>query len=148
MTEEKKIKGRKRHLLVDHLGFPLALELTAANVGDREGFKLLLDKYKEHTPNIVFADSGYKGKDFEQECMNQGVKVQPVPRNEGWCLKTNSLKVIQGFQVVAKRWIVERSFAWLGKYRRMVKDYELILTVSKAMIWMVFIRLLLSRLGN
>jgi putative transposase len=57
------------------------------------------------------------------------------------------MRTVKGFGLVAKRWIVERSFAWVGKYRRMAKDYEFLLTVSKSMLLLVFVRLLLARLG-
>lgn len=123
------------------------MEITAANMGDCDGFRLILKQSKEKIPPVVFTDTGYRGEEFEAECKMYGVTLQPVPRNEGWCLKTNSLRTIKGFTVVAKRWIVERSFAWLIKFRRLAKDYELLITVSKSMMLVVFIRLLLARLG-
>lgn len=129
------------------MGFPIAIELTAANVGDRDGFRLMIEQSKGKIPPIVFADTGYRGEEFEAECKNFGITLKPVPRNEGWCLKTSSIQTIKSFTLVAKRWIVERSFAWLNKYRRMSKDYEFLLIVSKSMMFVVFIRLLLARLG-
>ena len=133
--------------MVDHLGFPIAMELTAANVGDREGLRLIIERPDSPIPPVLFVDTGYRGKDFERECQRYGIELKPVPRNQGWSLDKQTMETIKGFNLVAKRWIVERSFAWVGKCRRMAKDYELLLTVSKSMLMLVFVRLLLERLG-
>ena len=83
----------------------------------------------------------------QYKCQRYGIELKPVPRNQGWSLDKQTMETIKGFTLVAKRWIVERSFAWVGKCRRMAKDYELLLTVSKSMLLLVFVKLLLERLG-
>lgn len=133
-------------MIVDHLGLPIAVEITAANLGDRDGLRLLIDDHS--LPSVVFADSGYRGQDFEKECLRKGINLKPVPRKQGWCTEKKRLEAVREFVVVAKRWIVERSFAWINKFRRLSKDYEQLLTVSSSMIHLAFIRLLLRRQVN
>jgi putative transposase len=129
----KKIKGRKRHLLTDTLGWLLGVEITAADVQDREGAKPLLRRAKSSFGRLakIWADSGYAGKFVAWvKCLRPCGRLHlEVVRNR---------KPTTGFAVQPRRWVVERSFAWLTKCRRLVKDYERLLTHSAAFIHLAF----------
>jgi transposase len=137
----KKIKGRKRHLLVDTLGNLLEVVVTAANFNDREGAKLLLTKVERQMAVRllkIWADKGYQG-DLELWFAEQWqIQLEIVAAQAGQT----------GFAVQARRWVVERSFAWLGKYRRLSKDYERDTFSSEAFIYLASISTLLKRLPN
>lgn len=137
----KKVKGRKRHVLVDTLGLVLAVLVTAASVEDRAGAKQLFMCIKPLSwkrLKLVWADGNYTGtfKDW-------------VKATLGWLLET-VLKPSdqQGFAVLPKRWIVERTFAWLNRQRRLSKDYERLPETSEAFIYVAMIRLMLKRLAS
>jgi putative transposase len=133
----KKVKGRKRHLLVDTLGLILAVVVTEANFPERLGGTVAVMEVEELAQglNIIWVDAGYQGENFarviEQLC---GAKVEVLKRSE------------TAFQVLPKRWIVERTFGWLNHYRRLSKDYELLPEVSETMIYAAMTRLMLKRL--
>ena len=137
----KKIKGRKRHLLVDTLGNLLEVVVTAANLNDRAGAQLLLTKVERQIALRllkIWVDKGYQG-DLELWFMQE------------WqiALEIVSAQADQkGFAVQPRRWVVERTFAWLGKYRRLSKDYERITLCSEAFIYLASIRTLLKRLPD
>lgn len=136
---EKK-SGIKLHIGVDILGLPHALHVTTANVGDREGAIGMIDFYCNRSNDFcmlkkVLADGGYTGETFANKIVSLcGAEVEIVKRNE-----------ISSFVVLPKRWIVERSFGWLDKYRRLWKNCERKLQNSFHMITLAFIRLLLRR---
>ena len=134
----KKIKGRKRHFLVDTLGLLLAVVVHSAKLQDRDGVKLLLFKIRHTFPKlkIVWADGGYAGKleDWVKRFFNWTLDI--VRKRED----------AKGFELLPKRWIVERTFAWIGRYRRLSKDYECSVKTSEAMIYLAMIRLMLKRL--
>src|SRR5436305_109028 len=123
----KKVKGRKRHLVVDTLGLLIAVVVTGANVPDYHGAKPALRTARDRAPGlkIVWADGIY-----EKQWLIDWVKTDC-----GW-----ELTIIQrsdreqGFKLLPKRWVVERTFAWLGRYRRLSKDYERSPETSEAMI--------------
>jgi putative transposase len=133
----KKLNGRKRHIVVDTLGLLLYVLVHSAGIQDRDGAKLVFEAVKRLFPGlkIIFADGGYAGKLI------------------GWVeqLKAFILKVVKrtdkGFKVLPKRWIVERTFAWLYKYRRLSKDYERYPTSGEDMIRLAMINIMLRRLG-
>jgi putative transposase len=137
----KKIKGRKRHLLVDTLGHLLEVVVTAANLNDREGAKLLLTKVERQIALRLFKiwlDKGYQG-DLASWFMEQWqIALEIVSAQDGQ----------KGFAVQPRRWVVERTFAWLGKYRRLSKDYERDVRSSEAFIYLASIRTLLKRLPD
>ena len=135
----KKIKGRKRHIVVDTLGLILAVVVHAANVQDRDGAKLVLEKLRGVYPRLkkIWADGGYAGKLIEWTKSLGGWVLEIVKRSDS----------IVGFAVLPKRWIVERTFAWLGRYRRMSKDYETLPASSETMIYLAMINLMLHRLA-
>lgn len=134
----KKIKGRKRHIVVDTLGLLLAVVVHAANLQDREGAKQVLEKLKGKFPRLqrIWADGGYAGQ-----------LVEWVAQLGGWVLDiVNRPKDQQGFMVLPRRWVVERTFAWLGRYRRLSKEYERLPETSETLIEIAMIHLMLKRL--
>jgi transposase len=133
----KKVSGIKRHIAVDTNGLPHAIEVTTANVTDREGAILLAKNAKENLSAILklLVDGGYSGKKFAQKIKAiLGAEVEVVKRSE-----------LHTFKVIPKRWVVERSFAWLEKCRRLWKNCERKLSTSRQMIILAFISLLMRR---
>ena len=136
----KKVSGIKRHLAVDSLGLPHALAVTRANVGDREGGLQALERCActLGTVEAVLCDGGYTGVHFAEgvrRILHDGVAVQIAKGNE-----------LHTFEVLPKRWIVERSFAWLEKNRRLWKNCERLLNTSLQFVLIAFIALILKRL--
>jgi putative transposase len=138
----KKIKGRKRHLLVDTLGLPVAVVVTAASCEDRIGLMMLVEGYWAtgvKRLRKLWVDGGYRAQWLEEWV--RGVKatykiVLEVVEKAG-----------AGFQVLPRRWTVERTFAWLLNYRRHSRDYEVLPANSEALIQISMIHLLLKRLA-
>jgi transposase len=112
----KKINGRKRHIAVDTLGLLLAVIVTPASVQDRDGAVSLLAMLTEHFTRIqlVWADGGYAGRLIVWAKSVLHLAVTVVKRSDD----------AKGFQVVPRRWVVERTFGWLLRHRRLVRDYE------------------------
>jgi putative transposase len=135
----KQIKGRKRHLLVDTLGLVMAVVVTAASCSDPAGARLLLRRLGGACKKlrIIWVDGAYRGQLIEWVLAHCWFRLQPVLRSD--CQK--------GFVVLPRRWIVERTWAWLNQYRRLSKDYEVLPTSSEAMIYIAMIRLMLRRLA-
>ena len=133
------MNGRKRHLVVDTLGLILMVVVHAADVQDRDGAKLVFRKLRGLYPRLkrIWADGGYAGK-----------LIDWTKRVGRWTLEIvkRSDKVV-GFAVLPKRWIVERTFGWIGRYRRMSKDYEMLIPSSEAMILIVMINVMVHRLA-
>jgi putative transposase len=138
----KKIKGRKRHILVDTLGLLIAVVVTAASTEDRLGLIAVLTGY--FTAGVkrlrkVWVDGGYRAEWLEQGVggLKQTHKIDlEVVEKEG-----------KGFHVIPRRWVVERTFAWLLNYRRHSRDYEGLTANSEAMIQISMLHLLLKRLA-
>ena len=122
------------------MGLLLAVVVHAANIQDRDGAKLLFEKAKTCFPRVqrVWADGGYAGQLIEWLHGFCGWVLQIVKRNAD----------ASGFQVLPQRWIVERTFGWLGRYRRLSKDYEYLLDTSETMIQIAMIQLMLRRLAR
>jgi putative transposase len=133
------VKGRKRHIVVDTLGLLLRCVVHPADVQDRDGAKLVLKGLSERFPRLkrIWADGGYAGQLVEQ-AKDWGKWVLEIVKKA---------EKSQGFQVLPHRWIVERTFAWLGRYRRLSKDYEAFVQTSETMIRLAMIRLMLGRLA-
>ena len=134
----KKIKGRKRHILVDTMGLLLLVVVHAASVQDRDGAKLLLAKAKGLFPRLqrIWADGGYAGK-----------LIGWVQETCGWVLEIiKRTDVVKGFKLLPRRWVVERTFGWLGRYRRLSKDYERLPESSEAMVYWAMAQLMARRL--
>lgn len=133
----KKVSGIKRHIAVDIEGLPHAIGITTANVTDRTGAIDILSSYQDSlgTVEMVLVDGGYTGQPFAggvKELIGAGVQV--AKRSE-----------LNKFEVIPKRWVVERSFSWLEKCRRLWKNCERFLQSSLAMVALAFIALILRR---
>jgi len=136
----KKVSGRKRHLLVDTLGLILTVVVHAADIQDRDGARSVLARIKGSFPRLrkILADAIYNGGIAEWALQFGGWVLEIVPKPER--------KKGEPFKVMKWRWIVERTFAWLGRYRRLSKDYERQPESSQAMIYIAMIGLMLGRL--
>ena len=133
----KKVSGIKRHIAVDTQGLPHAIAVTTAEVTDRNGALAAIDRCKLNLELVesLLADGGYTGQPFADGVMERlDATVQIVKRNQ-----------LHTFAVLPKRWIVERSFAWLEKCRRLWKNCERKLNTSLQMIQLAFLRLILRR---
>ena len=134
----KLVSGIKRHIGVDTNGLPHALDVTTAEVTDRKGALQALARYQDNLPDVenVLADGGYTGEPFAAGVRQiLGATVAIAKRNE-----------LHKFAVLPKRWVVERSFAWLEKCRRLWKNCERKLNSSRNMMALAFLSLLLKRL--
>lgn len=135
----KKVKGRKRHILVDTQGLLLGVVVSEANMGERLGATALVMEQAKNIPDVelVWADSGYRGPKFAMVIADLiSARVEIVKRNS------------QEFEVLPRRWVVERTFAWLVQNRRLAVDYEQLPEISEALIYTAMIRLMLRRLGT
>lgn len=141
----KKVLGRKRHLVVDTLGLILGVLVTPASVTDRQGAAQLLPAVLSRHGWLrqLWADGGYSGSSWFEPLQRlsprRGLRLEIVKRSDA---------ARPGFQVQPKRWIVERSFAWLTHARRLVKDYETKTENSTAFILIAASRLMLRRLAS
>src|SRR5258706_4221164 len=135
----KCVKGRKRRLLVDTLGLPIAWYVTPADLSDPQGARRLLGGLAYFVPRLtkIWADAAYRGKELAEWRQQQGTgwDLEIVEREPG----------TRGFQAQPRRWVVERSFAWLSRNRRLAKDYELKVQTSETLMELAGIRLLLRR---
>ena len=122
----KKIKGRKRHILVDTLGLLLEVIVTEANGSERiNGLALLLESQENlERLELIWVDQGYQGARFEQGVQSLASATVEVMKREG-----------KGFQLLARRWVVERTFAWLLQKRCLVVDYEKLPETSESLIY-------------
>jgi len=136
----KKVNGRKRHMLVDTLGLLLAVLVTPANVQDRDGARALLKRLGGCCKKLrrIWVDGAYSGKlvDWVADHFRFGLEVVQRPKGT------------KGFVLLAKRWVVERTFGWLNHTRRLSKDYERHTDSSEAMIRIAMIRLMVRRLAT
>jgi putative transposase len=139
----KMVKGRKRHILVDTMGLLLLVVVTGANVQDKAGARLVLAKIKEgfRRLKLIWVDGGYTS-DPLQAWLDE---LRPKHRVMIEVVKRSDQQ--KGFKVLARRWVVERTFGWLNKHRRLSKDYERLPETSEAMIRVAMIRLMLTRLA-
>lgn len=133
----KKVSGIKRHLAVDTNGLPHALFVTTANVTDRQGAVAMLESYQPYLTQVlnILVEGGYSGEKFAQEVL----RIIAATTEVG---KRNALHT---FAVLPQRWVVERSFGWLEKCRRLWKNCERFLASSRAMMQVAFIALVLRR---
>jgi len=166
----KKVKGRKRHLLVDTEGFVLKAKVHSAKVMDYEGIKALLGRAKGSFPRLshLWMDGGYtgedKGSDWVEKRLGWRAEIVSRPRKpapeevlmkwarewakDGVALDWKKLMPPQGFVVLPRRWVVERTFSWIDQNRRMSKDYERLPATSEAFIYVAMTRLMVRRLAR
>lgn len=133
----KKIKGRKRHLLTDTGGLPLRIVVHPASVQDHDGAALVLEDLRRRCPSLelVWADTGYHARQVEAAVAAvPGLRIEIVrrPQPKGWHL-------------LPRRWVIERTFAWLGRNRRLARDYEGLLATATHFLHLAAIQLMLRR---
>ena len=138
----KKISGKKRHILVDTQGLLIHILVHAADIQDRDGGVLVVSTLFGLYPFLakLFADGGYQGPQFRKalaKVMPQ-LAVEIVKRSD----------TATGFQVLPRRWVVERTFAWLNRCRRLAKDFENLTCNARAFVQLASIRLMLRKLSN
>ena len=136
----KKKNGSKIHVAVDTLGNLLALKVTAANEQERAQVAELAEKVQEVTGKkveVAFVDQGYTGEDAAQQASDHGIKLEVVKHTEAK----------KGFVLLPRRWVVERTFGWLGRFRRLARDYERLTETLAGWHWLAFIALLLAKVA-
>ena len=136
----KKVNGRKRHVLVDTLGLLLVLVVHTADVQDRDGLALVCRRLRRRFPwlRLIFADGGYQGETAACAAAQEGLRLTIVTREPG----------TRGFAVLPRRWVVERAFAWLGRNRRLAKDFEATVTSAVTMAYLASLQPLVRRLAR
>ena len=164
----KKVRGRKRHLLVDTEGLVLGAKVHSAKVHDEDGIKLLLESARTELSRLkhLWVDAGYRGRGrkWAEEVLGLSVEVvrkppKPVPekvartRAEEWAKEGKEvdwqrLMPPKGFRVLPRRWVVERTFAWISHNRRMAKDYERLCATGEAFVYAAMTRLMVRRLAR
>ena len=135
----KNVKGRKRHILVDTLGLLMCVVVSAASLSDPVGARQVLKRLGGTGKKLrkIWVDGTYRGKLVTWVTDNLWFVLEPVLRSDD----------ITGFKVLPRRWVVERTFAWLTKCRRLSKDYEVLPKSSEALIYIAMTRLMLKRLA-
>ncbi len=164
----KKVRGRKRQLLVDTEGLVLKVRVHSAKVPDQDGLRLLLKAARERLPRLShpWVDAGYQGRGKKWAEQELGISVEvvhrtpkPIPEKiariwaeewakEGREIDWQKLLPRRGFKVLPRRWVVERTFAWLGQNRRMSKDYERLCATGETFIYAAMSRLMARRLAR
>lgn len=136
----KKTKGRKRHIAVDTLGLVLAVVVTAASIQDRDGAHRLLVALRARLSTVshVWADGGYAGRLLPWTRKVLSFVVEVVKRTDN----------VAGFLVLPRRWVVERTFGWITKHRRCVRDYETLPEHHEAMVYIAMIMIMSRRLAR
>lgn len=135
----KKIKGRKRHIVVDTLGLMVGLMVHSADIQDRDGAPDLLKSIRNRWPWLlhVFADGGYAGEKLKKRLQKIGKwTIEIIKRSDQ----------AKGFEILPRRWVVERTFGWMTRWKRLVRDYQQRLDVSGAMIHVALGSLMLRRI--
>lgn len=134
----KKINGRKRHIITDTLGLIIAIVIHNADIQDRTGAKNVIKELKFKSPRLIkiLADQGYTGELAEWTLKFFGWTIEIVKKVAG----------VSGFNILPKRWIVERTFGWLGFQRRLVRDYETLTECSRSFVHLAMIRIMLNKI--
>ena len=139
LTGEKKVKGHKRHIVTDTQGRLLFVQVHAANIHDTKGGCGVFEQAVKAFPSLkgVCADAGYRKtfEDFVKGVLGKTVEIVERIKEGGWA-------------VIPKRWIVERTLAWLNGYRRLSKDFELTISSAEAFVKIAHCKLLLNRLSK
>ena len=166
----KKLEGRKRHLLVDTEGLVLKAKVRSAKVPDEDGIRLLLESARERLERLshLWVDAGYRGRGrrWAEEVLGLSVEVVRKPRKplpeevaklwaQEWAKEGKQVdwqKLLptrtRGFTVLPRRWVVERTFAWICHNRRMAKDYERLCATGEALVYASMTRLMVRRLAR
>jgi putative transposase len=134
----KKVSGRKRHIIVDTEGRIICAAVHEASIQDRDGAKWVFPHMKGYPRmELIWADSAYSGKLVSWVNENLGYKLEIV----------KSSRETKGFKVLPRRWVVERSFGWFNRFRRLSKDFEYLLEISENVMHVAMISILLRRLA-
>jgi putative transposase len=164
----KKVRGRKRHLLVDTEGLVLKAKVHSAKIPEQDGLRLLLQSARSGLSRLshLWLDAGYegRGKRWAEEAMGLSVQIvrkpkKPIPEEvakvwaqelakEGRKVDWQRLMPPRGYVALPRRWVVERTFSWLSQNRRMSKDYERLCASAEAFIYAAMIRLMVRRLAR
>lgn len=137
----KKVKGRKIHALVDTLGLPMRVVVHSAGIQDRDGAALVLERIKARFPwlQLVWADGGYNARQVNAAvAKSPGLRIEIVKRTDD----------MKGFVVLPRRWVVERTFSWFGRNRRLAKDWENLADTLNAFVTLASIQLAIRRLAR
>lgn len=137
----KKVKGRKIHALVDTLGLPMRVVVHSAGIQDRDGAALVLERIKARFPwlQLVWADGGYHARQVDAAvAKSPGLRIEIVKRTDD----------MKGFVVLPRRWVVERTFSWFGRNRRLAKDWENLADTLHAFVTLASIQLAIRRLAR
>ncbi len=137
----KRLKGRKIHALVDTEGLPMRVVVHSAGMQDRDGAALVLARIRNRFPwlELIWADAGYDARQVKTAVAAIPVlRIEIVRRSDD----------VSGFQVQPRRWVVERTFAWLGRCRRLAKDWENLNRKALAFLRLASIRLMIRKLSN
>ena len=137
----KKLKGRKLHALVDTEGLPLRVVVHSAGIQDRDGADLVLDRIRQRFNwlELVWADGGYNAHQVDSTiARNPGLRIQIVKRSDD----------MKGFVLLPRRWVVERTFSWFGRNRRLNKDYENLADTLATFVTLACIQIAVRRLAR
>jgi putative transposase len=137
----KKVKGRKLHTLVDTEGFPMRVIVHSAGIQDRDGAALVLDKIRQRFNwlELVWADGGYNARQVTEAVAKQpSLRIEIIKRSGD----------MKGFVVLPRRWVVERTFSWFGRNRRLAKDYENLAATLATFVTLAAIQLGIRRLAR
>jgi len=135
------VKGRKLHALVDVEGLPLRVIVHSAGIQDRDGATLVLDKIRQRFPwlELVWADAGYNAHQVKDAvARSPGLRLEIIKRTDD----------TKGFVVLPRRWVVERTFSWFGRNRRLAKDYENLADTLAAFVTLAAIQFAIRRLAR
>jgi transposase len=138
---EKMVKGRKRHILTDTIGLPVGMIVHPANIQDRDGAPLLLEAIRSAFPWLrhVFADAAYAGEKLRTALADIGTwTIEVIKRSD----------TAKGFVLLPRRWVVERSIAWLNRNRRLAKDFEASIESAEAWLYISSVKLMMRRLAR
>lgn len=138
----KKTKGRKRHIAVDTLGLPIKCHVTTADIQDRDALADLLKAVSAKSPwvKLAFVDGGYAGDETQRVAYQASrIRITVVKRTD---------RQVKGFIVLPKRWIVERTFGWINRARRLAKDFEALVSSSQAWFMLALAFLLVRRIAR
>ncbi len=137
----KKVKGRKLHALVDTEGLPLRVVVHSAGIQDRDGAGRVLDKIRQRFNwlELVWADGGYNARQVNEAVAREpSLRIEIIKRSDD----------MKGFVVLPRRWVVERTFSWFGRNRRLAKDYENLAATLTTFVTLAAIQLGIRRLAR
>ena len=134
----KLVSGSKRHILVDVMGLPIRIVVHDAGVQDRDGIAILLENVRRRHKRLkhLWVDGGYRGPRVQETARREGLRIEVVEKKDGQ----------KGFAVLPRRWVVERSFAWLQPARRLDKDHEILHETGATWIAMRFVKIITNRI--